>query len=239
MRTRLPFLSRRRGLTTLLALPGVEAVYDVADRSTLTVDGSLRVSQMNDISGRARHAIQGTLAAQPLYTAPAGSAAPYITFDGADDFMRAVFTLAQPTWILAAVAQISWTYPDALMDGATANTGKITQDPPASSPSFSIYAGGTLGIYSTALTLGTPGVFSAVFNGTASSLAVNRGAIAAPGANVGTASMGGITIGAQGPGNTSWANLRFYGLAAFSKIPNPTDQLRAINYMISRYNIPA
>lgn len=216
------------------------AWYDASNAANLTLDGSNRVSQWNDIGPAAsRHLINGTLASQPIYTAATGGSPAYVTFDGVDDFLLASFTLAQPSWIVLAVKQVSWTYPDAIMDGVTANTGKIAQDPPASSPSFAIFAGGTFGIFSTALAIGNFGVISTLFNGTNSSLAVNRGAVSAPGADVGTGTMGGITLGAQGPGNTAWSNIQVCGLAVFNAAPTSRSQTRVINYMMSKYNIAA
>ena len=47
-------------------LPGKEAWYDMADPSTVILNGS-NVSQLSDISGNNNHAVQAAAASQPLY----------------------------------------------------------------------------------------------------------------------------------------------------------------------------
>lgn len=47
-------------------MPGLAAYYDFTNSSQMTVDASNRVSQVNDLSGYARHLLQATGSAQPL-----------------------------------------------------------------------------------------------------------------------------------------------------------------------------
>lgn len=67
MRTRLPFLSRRRGLTTLLGMPGLEACFDAQIPSSVNPDSVGRVAQWNDLTGKGRHLIQAGIGSQPIY----------------------------------------------------------------------------------------------------------------------------------------------------------------------------
>ncbi len=41
--------------------------YDLSDQSSVTIDGSNRISQLNDKSGNGRHAVQATAGSRPLY----------------------------------------------------------------------------------------------------------------------------------------------------------------------------
>lgn len=61
-------------------LPGLALWLDAQDPSTLVKDGSNRVSQWNDKSGNANHAVQVTGGLQPLYVASAINGFPSIQF---------------------------------------------------------------------------------------------------------------------------------------------------------------
>lgn len=60
---------------------------DAEDATSITLNGTT-VSQWNDKSGNARHAVQGTAANQPTYTTSGLNGKPALTFDGSDDFFE-------------------------------------------------------------------------------------------------------------------------------------------------------
>lgn len=60
---------------------------DADDASTITLNGS-NVSQWDDKSGNARHAVQATAVSQPTYTINGLNGKPVLTFDGVDDLLE-------------------------------------------------------------------------------------------------------------------------------------------------------
>lgn len=73
-----------------LPTDGLRCWYDANDLSTITKDGSNKVSQWNDKSGNGRNVGQGTAGNQPLYVTGymGGASLPAILFDGVDDWMQ-------------------------------------------------------------------------------------------------------------------------------------------------------
>jgi len=66
---------------------GLVGWWDANDITTITKDVSQRVSLWNDKSNSNFNLQQGTLAAQPIYSATSYNGRPGITFDGVDDYL--------------------------------------------------------------------------------------------------------------------------------------------------------
>jgi hypothetical protein len=186
-------------------------------RGDWTVTGS-GISQWNDSSGNGRHLLQGTDAARP-----AGQSDGSVLFNGTSHFLKtAPFTLNQPTWVVMALKQVSWTGNDRIFDGNAQNACALFQG--IATPGLRIYAGSSLS-QNSELAVGVAGVVSAVFNGASSSLRVNN--TAATTGNPGTNNMGGFTLAANGA-NTEPSNIQVYEVALFPIAPSAAQQDRAI-----------
>ena len=69
------------------ALSGIAIWYDASDLSAVTKDGSNKVSQLSDKSGRGAHAVQATGSLQPTWISDGINGLPAVVGDGYDDFM--------------------------------------------------------------------------------------------------------------------------------------------------------
>lgn len=187
-----------------------------------TVGASNAVSMWTDSTSNARHVLQATGANQPILQTD-GS----LLFDGSNDFMQVAFALVQPTTLYMLVKQITWTSGDVFCDGFTVTSGNILQT--GSSPSLSITAG-TTACANAGLALSTYGILSAVFNGTQSTLAVNKGAPAAAASTAGTTAMAGFTLGGDGNGSNN-GNMQVKEILIFPAAHNQTTQYQVINYL--------
>lgn len=188
-------------------------------RGDWTVTGS-GISQWNDSSGNGRHLLQGTDAARP-----AGQSDGSVLFNGTSHFLKcAPFTLNQPTWVVIAVKQVSWTAFDYFCDGNTGDSAIIRQV--TATPQVGIYAGTSLGNVS--LTLSSLGVIAAVFNGASSSVRLNNGSPVS--GNAGAGNPGGFTLGAAGnAGNPS--NIQVYETVIFPIAPSAAQEDQMVRYM--------
>lgn len=192
----------------------------------ITVTGS-GVSQWDDVSGNARHLLQGTDAARPALQAD-GS----ILFNGTSHFLKtAAFTLNQPTTVVLVVKQVSWTINDRFFDGNAALGGVLFMS--ATTPTIAIFAGSTAAS-NTNLAVGANGVVSAVFNGASSLIQVN--ANAATTGNAGANNMGGFTLGADGA-NLNFGNIQVYEAAIFPSAISAADRARVAAGLMAKHGI--
>ena len=191
-----------------------------------TVTGS-GVSQWDDLSGNGRHLLQGTDAARPALQAD-GS----VLFNGTSHYLKCnAFTLNQPTWVVMAVKQVSWTDGERMTDGNTIDTGLIQQQ--GVSPNIRIYAGTALtGI--TSLAIGAYGVLSAILNGANSSIQHNLGSPVT--GNAGSANMGGFTLGAKADG-VGPSNIQVAEVALFPIAPSAAQQDRLVAGLMARHGV--
>jgi hypothetical protein len=92
------------------------AWYDYTDTATLTVT-DVSVSRWNDKLGSGRDLTQTLGASQPTLTGTG------VLFDGVNDYMRAAFTLAQPTQIYIVYKVVTEVGTPCIFDGYTNSTG--------------------------------------------------------------------------------------------------------------------
>lgn len=192
----------------------VGAWYDPSDLTTLFQDsaGTVPVTanndpvgMMRDKSGNGNHAIQATAGSRPLYKTLGGK--HWIEGDGANDFLRATFTITQPWERISGLQQVSWVSGDRIFGNVTASAaGFLFQAP--TTPSLSINSGTTLACADT-LAVGVNGVVTERHSGVTSRVAINSGNYTTGAAN--TNVPGGITIFSDNLG-TSNANARLSGL---------------------------
>lgn len=136
----------------------------------------------------------------------------YLTFDGNNDSLRGTFTLAQPCTRISLIQQISYTNGDFILDGATTNACSLAQV--GTSPTLRSWAG--TGLTTSALSVGTTGVITEIYNGASSKLAVNNGSYTT--GNAGSASPGGLTVGWDGGGIGGRANCRIYQVLLIDRV---------------------
>lgn len=178
-------------------------------------------SQWDDYSGNARHLVQGVGTNQPAY------AAGVFTFDGADNFMRATFTLNQAFTVVAVVMQESWTASDTLFDGNTGGSTQVYQN--TASPNIGVYAGASINSNPDPA-VGSWAILSVGFNGASSLIQTN--ANAAVTGNAGAQNAGGLTIGARGGGSSAWGHVSYKEFVVFPSAVTGTslsDVVTALN----------
>lgn len=196
------------------------AWYDPSDLSSMSQgsDGTTAavvgqpVGRIMDKSGRGNHAVQATTSRKPILRQDASSKY-YLEFDGVDDFMQVLFTIAQPWDRISALQQISWTSNDKPFGGGNANAGVLIQS--GTTPNLRLN-NGTLGP-TVAPAIGSNQVITERHNGASSQLALGTSAYVT--ADSGTGVPGGITLSA--PNDTlTWgenANVRLYGVAMIGR----------------------
>jgi hypothetical protein len=113
--------------------------------------------------------------------------------DGVNDYLKtAAFSLSQPESVYLVGDQVTWTDAEFIYDGNADATMGLRQSTP--SPQVNSYAGNFTGQLD-GWTLKTDKLITAVFNGTSSSLRVNRGTAVT--GNAGASNAGGLIVGAR------------------------------------------
>lgn len=117
-----------------------------------------------------------------------------ILFDGTADYLKTnAFTLNQPTIVLIAFKQVSWTGNEYITDGN--GTSSMTIQQITATPSIRLLASASGAATNGNLAVGSYGVVAAVFNGASSSLQVN---LTTPTTgDPGSTNAGGFTLGAS------------------------------------------
>ena len=110
------------------SLSWLELWLDANDASTITKDGSNKVSAWNDKSGNGNNAGQGTPAAQPTYDATGFITKPTVTFNGVNDFVDLDSMINTTDFTVFAVLEI----PTEITSATTTNTliGPLTSANP-------------------------------------------------------------------------------------------------------------
>ena len=223
-------ISRPEGADSFISVitsENLAAHYDASDTSSITV--ATGVSQWNDLSGNARHLLQATAASQPTYSLANKS----VTFDGTDDYMKAVaFTLGQPTTYYIVMNQVSWTNQDFMFDGDTGDSVVLYQN--SVTPNLAIYAGVGFSEYA-GLDVGADGVACAVFNGASSSIKTDN--LAPLNGDAGTADAGGLTLGSRADEITRFGNIIVYELAIYTVAHNSAQQTSIITELQRKWGI--
>ena len=110
-------------VTNNVAITGNEVGWWLAsDESTLTKDGSNLVSVWADKFASGRDLLQANGSYQPVWSASG------ITFDGADDFMKAVFTWNEPWTVVMVFEALSFTDEDRIFTAVGANAPYLKQE---------------------------------------------------------------------------------------------------------------
>src|ERR1035437_6234377 len=107
------WISAPASYPTVLTDGNTVAWYDFNQLSTVTKDGGTgEVSRWNDYLGSGHDLLQSVATRYPIWSSDG------ITFDGSNDYMRAVdFTLNQPEFIYIVFKNVSWSGTHYIFDG--------------------------------------------------------------------------------------------------------------------------
>ena len=147
-----------------------------------------------------------------------------ILFNGVDQFLKAAFTLSQPTTVYFLGKQLSWTLGNHIFDGNTVNTGQLRQH--ASSPEVKLFSGTLLGPISWSLDVDA--VITARFDGTNSAIRLNKDTLIVD--DAGSQDMGGFTLGAGGA-NTLFSHIQAKEILIYNEAHNANEILDNVLYL--------
>jgi hypothetical protein len=209
------------------------AWYDSTDLTTITKDGSNRVSSWGDKLGDATKAIlqAGADAIKPVWSETG------ILFDGSNDFMKSAdfgVILQQPTFLYAVINFKSFTINDIVFDGLT--TGWAT------------FKNSTTGVATIGVSAGTEKWINVVaadqrviirilFRNTTSSLQVNDHAIA-ENQNLGINNMRGVTLARAGTSGSAYGHVEFQELILRKTADSVITSDSLMNYLKTKYSVP-
>ena len=167
--------------------------------ATVPVGGDTQpVGRWDDASGGGRHLLQATGGFRPAFYTNIQNGRAVVRFDGSDDFLRAVYTQAQPVTIfmVAKATGVSARYS---FDGGGGSPGTAGSLYWAAANQLRIHAGTAQLATAGTSALNTWYVWSAIFNGASSGLWQNGVSLIA--ANAGANTTGGFTLGATTGGS--------------------------------------
>lgn len=186
----------------------------------ITLNGS-DVSQWDDQSGNDRHLIQATASKQPFKEAD-GS----ITFDGTDEFLKAVaFTLVQPETVYILCKYITWGNNEGICDGNAGLSGTIILA--IAEDAVALYAGSFTDINSDFI-INTYAALAAVFQSGDESLQVNKETPTA--GEAGSGDMSGFTLGARG-GDDHFSNIQVKEVILYSVAHDSDTRDSVVDYL--------
>jgi hypothetical protein len=206
-------------------LDGNSRIYDYLKQ--VTKDGSDFVSQWNDWLGSGDNLTEGVGSNQPKWFADNG-----ILFDGLNDCLQGIFTYNQPEHIYLVFKQVTWTSGDRMMDGATNDSGSITQV--SSSPNIRALAGSPSANNSD-LALDTFGIMRCFFNGASSKLQIDSNTAIT--GNFGASNMGGFTLGNRADGLLA-GNIQVKEAILRKIADTASDDTAIFNYLKAKYGTP-
>lgn len=187
---------------TLLNLPpailndgNTVAWYDASDLTTITKDGSNKVSRWNDKLGSGNDLIQATGNSQPIWSNDG------ILFDGIDDVLKKQFSLVQPVSIYVVVTPVSpWVNNKSFFDGYNIYTGAVrTSVQPEQIKAYANAYSGAVPYNSQTVHFSlfdNKCILRTIFNSTNSRIRIS-GSKAITG-DFGSASMNGLSVGGNG-----------------------------------------
>jgi hypothetical protein len=202
------------------------------------VSGTWTINSSGDLGARicgARDLYQGTTGKMAIIST-ATDGKTIATFDGLNDFMKTPpFPLSQPESVYFVGSQVTWSSGDGLFDGNSASERMLVgQRSGGSSPQIVMYNGSTLSDPNTDLSISDRGVIRAVFNGSSSLLAVNKGSGIT--SNMGSVNGNGFTVGALYSGANP-ANITFCEALLAARADDDALQLRIADYLMREWNV--
>lgn len=213
------------------------AAWYKADVGTDTTTEDATIAQWDDQSGNARHLTQGTAGNRPVYKANIQNGLPAVWCNG--DWMSAVFTLPQPSYLFIVAKILTVAAQKYLADGGGAFTNLLQLN---GSANFDLYAGAG-GVSFSTPRIGGPQSGSVIdwsiaraigglANGASSELRVDGSWVAT--GNAGTTAAGGVTIGAGGAGANP-INAYFHEVIVLNRAPTAPESANLFGYARTRW----
>ena len=236
-------IRRRGGVTSAFSPPdiaGLAAWYSDAgpfwgdDARTLPASGGGTVGAWDDISGNGRHLLQAS-AAKPTYQLGVKNGRSIVRFDGADDFLRATFTLAQPVTAFVVFKAPGPTVTRYVLDGATGTPGVNCSIMFQTTTQLRLYAGSSLLTGSADFAFNNWYVENHLASGSSSDIRLNgvlKGGPAAAGSN----GMGGVTLGATS-GGSAWGACDIGEALFYAAALSTTDRQSVETYLNGRWAV--
>lgn len=200
---------------------------DAAGTQPVTADGD-PVGLIKDKSGNNNHATQAVSAARLVYRTD--GILHWLEQDGVDDYMKtANFGLAQPVSMAFAM---SASKNSLLIDGLSNNSGSVS----SSGNALRLYAGpsSNSAYYSPLITYDQNHVYDARISGDTSYITFDNNPITIR--SVGTANMGGVTIGASASGTVPNEG-RFYGMVVVAGEISITNRQAIKQYLATKAGV--
>lgn len=216
------------GLLLWLKADGV-LWQDSARTTPATLDGD-PVGGMDDASGNGRHVTQATSTKRPTLRLAVQNGRPVARFDGVDDNLRAAFTLNQPhTRFAVLLNRSSQVGNNLLLDGATNDSAYFYF---TAANTATIYAGA--GVSAAAAGTGW-NVWRGTFDGAASKVSVNAGAVTT--GNAGAANAGGVSLAARGNGIQFFCDCDVAEVLEYDSALSGADAAKVFAYLNGRWAI--
>jgi hypothetical protein len=199
------------------------AWYIADDLTTITKDGSDNVSRWNDKNATGNDLI--TVYGTPHYSISGIRLA-------VDEYMRGIFTLNKPVFIIIVFKQVTWASTRRIWDGKNIYT--MTSSQYAAINAINMYGGGTPIQGGIGLGVDTWGIVRALYNGASSKLIINE--VAAVTGDTGILAAGGFVLNNNGdaaPGTTADIEVKeiVIGKVAYSTV----EEASIYNYLKNKY----
>lgn len=205
------------------------AWYDTSDATTITMDAQTNeVSLLKDKLGSG-HDLKSSLTNRPIWVAP-----DMLVFDGVNDGMQTdPFPYVQPEFAFIVCKIVAYqTANTYLFDGLNTSSGGIICT--LGTKALRAYAG-AFSEYNIYQTIGEFCILRVLFNGIESKLMIND-TVPFIG-NLGTANMGGITIGHAGSYNGDYSNIAIKEAIYRKAVPSESEERVLYNYLADKYTV--
>ena len=211
---------------TLADTSKTTAWYIAEETSTITKDGSNRVSRWNDYNATGND----------LICSDSDPYKPVWSADGINcnvQYMQGTFTLAQPEFMYVVMKVNAWASSKVYFDGKTTTRGQLRAG--TGTPALDVWAsGGSSSGDNTNLAVNTFGIIRILLNGASSKFQIN--ATAALTGNWGTAAMDGFTLGASGNLGV-FCNGQYKEIIIRKVADSSGDETDIYNYLKTKYSL--
>ena len=211
------------------------AWYDASDSSTITKDGSDRVSQWDDKSANGHDLAQSTSSDQPLWVSADKNGLDVINLAG-DRWMSKAFTeVDQPITTVGAfvcAGEGNLTFWDGITAGyCRLRTVDGTNETMGINAGTFVESSGVSGLF------GAWSYMTGVYSGTSSLLRINGSNVTSGTVNAGTEGQNGFLIGAQKPGSGGFWNQKVGEVICYNKVVSGDELTNLETYLVDKWDL--
>ena len=214
----------------------LQAWYDFSDISTITKDGSNRVSAVADKSGNDFTLSQATTDDKPLWESAEQNGLDVIDFDG-DRFMQtgAWSAISQPNTIVGVILfPVNDSTNRKIFNGiGSGNRAQFFKT--ATDDTWAMYAGATISGVKTGVA-NTWKEFYTLWN-TTSSIAEIDGASVISSGNVGSQTLTGLTVSAHHDGSEEYGDNKVGEIIIYNKNVSGTEKTSLMQYLTDKWGV--